>query len=201
MELDDFKEVYKSYAGEAASANQDIDGMINRESKGPLAVMKKNAGMGLFIYPSAIIFYMGIFSIVLGISEVVRSPINWILFAVFFMEFTVSVINYFAIKKLQLAGGTVKDNMLNKVNLLRQVSNTSVLLYIALFCMMPLFIEADIYFHLNGQFQGVAKINVFIRIAWYVLIFGGMFVIRRDTQRLQYNHYLGRLKRVLTQMQ
>jgi len=61
--------------------------------------------------------------------------------------------------------------------------------------------ETDLHFHLTGEFRGLGKINILIRIAWYVLIFSCLFVIKKESQRQQYDQYLNKLQSLLLQIQ
>jgi len=43
------------------------------------------------------------------------------------------------------------------------------------------------------------KINVFIRIAWYIIIFGGLLIIKSKFQKQNYDVYLDELSGILKQ--
>jgi hypothetical protein len=198
MELDEFKELYKRSADEQTLANQNITDMITQESQGPLAQLQKKTKFTLYLFPLAIVFFAGLFIPALGVQDASHNVTMWLLFLALFSEYIVSVLNYYTIKKMQRASGNVRENLLKKMNTLRLRYKLYFILYIALFLMMPAALELS---HFTGHFAGLAKINPFIRVAWYILVFGCLFVIKKEAQKQQYEQYLDQLKRLLDQMQ
>jgi hypothetical protein len=197
MELDEFKELYNRSADEKTLTDQNITDMITQESQGPLAQLQKKTKYTLYLFPLSIIFFVSAF-IALGAHEISHNVTMWLLFLALFSEYIVSVLNYYTIKKMQQASGNVRENLLKKMNTLRLRYKLYFILYISLFLMMPAALELS---HFTGHFAGLAKINPFIRIAWYVLVFGCLFVIKKEAQKQQYEQYLDQLKRLLDQMQ
>jgi hypothetical protein len=198
MELDEFKALYNRSADEQTLTDQNITDMITHESQGPLAQLQKKTKYTLYLFPLSIIFFAGLFIPALGAGEISHNVPMWLLFFVLFTEYIVSVLNYFTIKKMQQASGNVRENLLKKMSVLRLRYKLYFILYIALFLMMPAYLELS---HFTGHFAGLAKINPFIRVAWYVLVFGCLFVIKKEAQKQQYEQYLDQLKRLLDQMQ
>jgi len=198
MELDEFKELYNRSADERILTDETITDMITQESQGPLAQLQKKTKYTLYLFPLSIIFFAGLFIPALGAREIAHNATMWLLFLALFSEYIVSVLNYFTIKKMQQASGNVRENLLKKMSVLRLRYKLYFILYIALFLMMPACLELS---HFTGHFAGLAKINPFIRVAWYILIFGCLFYIKREAQRQQYDQYLDQLKGLLDQMQ
>jgi len=196
MELDEFKELCNRSADEQTLANQNITDMITQESRGPLAQLQKKTKYTLYLFPLSLIFFACLFIPAFGAGGI-NVPMLLVFF-VLFTEYIVSVLNYYTIKKMQQASGNVRENLLKKMNVLRLRYKLYFILYITLFLMMPAYLELS---HFTGHFAGLAKINPFIRVAWYILVFGCLFVIKKEAQKQQYEQYLDQLKRLLDQMQ
>ena len=199
MELDEFKELYNSSTDKQTPSNQNIMDIIHRESQGPLAGLQKNIKYTLYIFPVAMVVYIGLFIYVASIHDATHHLGSWVIFLILFPEYLVSVLNYYTIKKLQDPGGKVKENLANKVRLLKKRYKWYLLINGFLLAMVPLFIEADFHYHLDCEFAGIGKINVFIRIAWYIIIFGGLFIIKSKYQKQNYDVYLDELSGILKQ--
>lgn len=201
MELDEFKELYNSSTDQAKPINQNIMEMIQRESKGPLAQLQKKIKYTLYLFPASLVFFLGLFIPVLGVHETAHTVSLWLLFLALFSEYVVALLNYYTIKKIQHNTGTVKQNLLNKISLIRRRYNWYYMIYVTLFLMMPLYLELGIHFPAVGTFRGLGRINVFIRIAGYIVIFGSIFIIKKKSQEQLYSAYLDQLKKLAEQMQ
>jgi len=199
MELDEFKELYNSSTNKQTPSNQNIMDIIHRESQGPLAELQKKIKYTLYIFPIAMTIYLGLFIYVMGINQLPQHFGTWVVFLILLPEYIVSVLNYYTIKKLQKPGGNVKENLANKVSLLKKRYKWYLLINGFLLALVPVFIEADFHYHLDGEFAGIGKINVFIRIAWYIIIFGGLLIIKSKFQKQNYDVYLDELSGILKQ--
>jgi hypothetical protein len=199
MELDEFKELYNSSTDKQTQSNQNIMDIIHRESQGPLAELQKKIKYTLYIFPIAMTIYMGLFIYVMGINQLPQHFGTWVVFLILLPEYIVSVLNYYTIKKLQNPAGNIKENLLNKVSLLKKRYKWYLLINGFLLALVPVFIEADFHYHLDGEFAGIGKINVFIRIAWYIIIFGGLLIIKSKFQKQNYDVYLDELSGILKQ--
>jgi len=199
MELDEFKELYNSSTDKQTPSNQNIMDIIHRESQSPLAELQKKIKYTLYIFPIAMTIYMGLFIYVMGINQLPQHFGTWVVFLILLPEYIVSVLNYYTIKKLQNPAGNIKENLLNKVSLLKKRYKWYLLINGFLLALVPVFIEADFHYHLDGEFAGIGKINVFIRIAWYIIIFGGLLIIKSKFQKQNYDVYLDELSGILKQ--
>ena len=199
MELDEFKELYNSSTDKQTQSNQNIMDIIHSESQGPLAELQKKIKYTLYIFPIAMTIYMGLFIYVMGIKQLPQHFGTWVVFLILLPEYIVSVLNYYTIKKLQNPAGNIKENLLNKVSLLKKRYKWYLLINGFLLALVPVFIEADFHYHLDGEFAGIGKINVFIRIAWYIIIFGGLLIIKSKFQKQNYDVYLDELSGILKQ--
>ena len=199
MELDEFKELYNSSTDKQTQPNQNIMDIIHRESQSPLAELQKKIKYTLYIFPIAMTIYMGLFIYVMGINQLPQHFGTWVVFLILLPEYIVSVLNYYTIKKLQNPAGNIKENLLNKVSLLKKRYKWYLLINGFLLALVPVFIEADFHYHLDGEFAGIGKINVFIRIAWYIIIFGGLLIIKSKFQKQNYDVYLDELSGILKQ--
>lgn len=201
MELDEFKELYNSSTDRPISTNQNIMEMITLKSKGPLAELQKKINYTLYLFPLSIVFFLGLFIPALGAKEVAHNVTLWLLFLILFSEYVVAVLNHFTIKKIQQQTGNVRENLLSKIALIKRRYKWYYVIYVVLFLMMPAYVELGIHYPAIGAFHGVGKINVFIRIAWYILIFGCIFVIKKKSQEQLYDQYLDQLNSLAGQMQ
>ena len=199
MELDEFKELYNSSTDKQTPSNQNIMDIIHRESQSPLAGLQKKIKYTLYIFPVAMTIYMGLFIYVMGINQLPQHFGTWVVFLILLPEYIVSVLNYYTIKKLQNPAGNIKENLLNKVSLLKKRYKWYLLINGFLLAFVPVFIEADFHYHLDGEFAGIGKINVFIRIAWYIIIFGGLLILKSKYQKQNYDVYLDELSGILKQ--
>jgi hypothetical protein len=199
MELDEFKELYNGSTDKQTELNQNIMDIIHSESQSPLAELQKKIKYTLYIFPVAMVIYAGLFIYVAGIHAATHHLGSWVIFLILFPEYLVSVLNYYTIKKLQKPGGNVKENLANKVDLLKKRYKWYLLINGFLLALVPVFIEADFHYHLDGEFAGIGKINVFIRIAWYIIIFGGLLIIKSKFQKQNYDVYLDELSGILKQ--
>ena len=197
MELEEFKEMYNSSLAGALVLSTDLNDVIMGKSRGPLAKLEKNLVQLLYILPTFIIAFGGIVSLVIGFGEMARNPVFVLLFIIFFSEFLFSVSSYFTVKKMQDNIGDVKGALINKIAMLKRFFKWHLIIYIGLFLLMPLYLELNIHFQFTPN--GVGKINVFIRLAWYVLIFFPLYKIKQEQLRLNFTWYLDELNGVLEQ--
>ena len=156
----------------------------------------------LYLLPISMLFFAGILASVIGIDELTNVPVIWILILIiFFVELVLSLLNYFTIKKIQKLSGNIRETLVKKVMLLKLRYKWYFILNAVLFLLMPVFIEVNIHFVPNGQFHGIGeKINPFIRIAWYLVVFIPVLVIKNESQKQNYGQYLDKLNALLKQM-
>jgi hypothetical protein len=197
MELEEFKEMYNSSIGQAPVLSADVNDIVLGKSRGPLAKLEKNLVQLLYILLIAIVLFGAINMLVIGFGETVRNPVFVILFIIFFSEFLFSVFSYVTVKKMQDTMGDVKGALINKIATLKRFFKWHLIIYIGLFLLMPLYLELNIHFQFTPN--GVGKINVFIRLAWYVLIFFPLYKIKQEQLRLNFTWYLDELNGVLAQ--
>jgi len=197
MELEEFKEMYNSSVAQAPVLSADVKDIVTGKSHGPLAKLEKNLVQLLYILPLFIIAFGGIVSLVLGFGEMARNPILVLVFIVFVAEILFSVFSYFTVKKMQDNMGDVKGALIHKIATLKRFFKWHLIIYIGLFLLMPLYLELNIHFQFTPN--GVGKINVFIRLAWYVLIFFPLYKIKQEQLKQNFTWYLDELNGVLKQ--
>src|SRR6202012_1574365 len=148
MELDEFKELYNSSTNKQTPSNQNIMDIIHRESQGPLAELQKKIKYTLYIFPITMLIYLGLFIYVMGPDGFTYHLSTSVVFIILLPEYVVSLLNYYTIKKLQNPAGNVKENLANKVSLLKKRYKWYLLINGFLLALVPLFIEADFHYHL-----------------------------------------------------
>jgi hypothetical protein len=194
MELDELKEMWNR-ADQTASANYNVTELIYRDSKSPLAAIERNLKFALLVFPLVAILFTGNF---LGSSH--QSPTRILLFAILFIEFLFSLLNYGLIKKIQQPEGDIKTSLLNKVSLLQKLCGLYVYVQLGLYALMVVLLEISMYFQLDNNFNGWAKINPAIRTTVYVVFLVVQLVIKRISQKKLYGQYLDQLNNLALQM-
>ena len=197
MELDEFKTLYNTAVNQPAPVNQNINDMLTIESKAPLAKLQKSNKNLFYILPSMIFLLIVVYGLVIGFKETVQNPVLVILFIIFLSELALAVLNFFTIKKVQAAAGNVRETLLNKVTLLNQRYKWYLWINACLFSLMPAYTELNVHYQFTPN--GLGKINVFIRMAWYCLIFIPLFFIKKEQLNQSFFQYLDKLKEVLGQ--
>jgi len=197
MGLDEFKELYNNSV-DLPMIEMHYPNISNTgKSQGALVTLQKNITYALYISSAAIVLYAGVITAAIGIHDFIQNPVNDIMLSILFTEFLVSLINYFTVKKMQNPVGKIKENLLYKLSLLKLRYKWYYILNVGLFLLMPLYVELDLQSH--GLYHGLGKINVFIRLAWYIIVFGCLFVIKKEAQKQQFGHYLDQLGQLLKQ--
>jgi hypothetical protein len=196
MELDDLRAVWNKSTNQLPK-NNNIMEMICRDPKGPLSSIKKTIKYTLYLFPSAAVLFAGSF-IGAGV-EPFNNPVLLLVFLSLFSEYIFSLFNYFTIKKMENPAGNIRDNLDRKIAVLKLRNWWSLIMYMILFLLMPVWVELNIHLP-GGSFHGLTRFNPVIRLLWYAVIFIPLFVIRRDFQRKSYDPYLEKLKELVQQM-
>jgi hypothetical protein len=200
MELDELKTLLDKTAAGPIAANQKIADIITLDSLGPLAQLKKKIKFILYLLPITMLLFAGILASVIGMDELKNIPVIWIL-VIFFVKLVLSLLNYYTIIRIQKLNGNIRDTLVKKVQLLKLRYKWYFIVNAALFLLMPVFIELDINFAPHGYFHGLGeKINPFIRMAWYLVVFIPILVIKNESQKQNYGRYLDKLNALLKQM-
>jgi hypothetical protein len=194
MELDEFKEMWNR-ADQLTVANYNVTELIYRDSKSPLAAIEKNLKAGLFIFPFVALLFTGQF-----LSSDHQSPTRVLLFAILFIEFLFSLLNYGLVKKIQQPKGDIKASVLSKVSLLQKLCSMYVYVQLGLYALMAVLLEISMYFQLDSNFNGWAKVNPVIRVGVYVIFLVVQLVIKRASQKKLYGRYLDQLNKLALQL-
>jgi hypothetical protein len=194
MELDEFKKIWNR-GDQLTVANYNVTELIYRDSKSPLAAIAKNLKAALFIFPFVALLFAGQF-----LSSDHQSPTRVLLFAILFIEFLFSLLNYGLIKKIQQPKGDIKTSLLSKVSLLKKLCSMYVYVQLGLYAVMAVLLEIGMYFQLDSNFNGWAKVNLLIRIAVYMIFLVVQLIIKRVSQKKLYGGYLDQLNNLAVQL-
>ena len=194
MELDEFKEIWNR-ADQITTAGYNVTELIYRDSKSPLAAIEKNLKTALFIFPFVAVLFIGQF-----LNSNHQSPTRVLLFAILIIEFLFSLLNYGVIKKIQQPGGNIKQNLFNRVLLLQKLCGMYLYVQLGLYTLMAVLLEISMYFQLDSNFNGWAKINPAIRIGVYIIFLVVQLLIKKASQKKLYGRYLDQLNNLALQL-
>ncbi len=195
MELDELKEMWNR-ADQITTAGYNVTELIYRDSKSPLAAIEKNLKTALFIFPFVVVLFAGQF-----LSNSHQSPTRMLLFAILFIEFLFSLLNYGLVKKMQQPGGNIRENLLTRVSLLQKLCGMYVYVQLGLYALMAVLLEISMYFQWDSNFNGWAKINPGIRIGVYIVFLVVQLLIKKASQKKLYGRYLDQLNNLALQLE
>jgi len=197
MEINEFKNLFDKNTNQSTIINNDMMTMIYTDTKSPLGTLEKKLRVTLYIFPFVLLLFGGRF-----LTEGSRhSPTAWLLFAILFLEFLVSLLNYAVTRKIRKPEGPVKQNLLSRVNLLENRYRWYLMLHHSMILLMAVLLEISMHYHLDSNFDGWSKVNPALRIAVYVIFFMLQYIIKRRSQKEHYGQYLEKLHQLIDEMQ
>jgi len=196
MEIDDLKKSWDEAFPPAAMGNK-IPEMILEHKQSPLAMLEKKTKIALWIFPFVAILFAGTFY---DHPLVRHSPAMWLLFFILFTEFLFSVFNLFVIRKIRNTEGNIRENLVNRIQLLRKGFNWFLKVYISLYVIMVVLLEVSMYYQVDGLVEGWHRLPVLIRGIVYVFVLALIYQAKRFSQQEHFGNYLEQLKTIMGQI-
>src|SRR6266542_2341149 len=132
MEMDELKNMWDKGI-ELPKEERNLTKMILTGKNGPLTVLEKKTWIAFCIFPFVGLLFAGTF---FDHPLARHSLAMWLLFATLFVEFGFSIFNLVTLRKMRDAQGSIRENLLSRINMLGQRFQLFLQIYIALYLLM-----------------------------------------------------------------
>ena len=199
MELDDLKHQWQRADNIQKIKNQNIMELIQHESHGPVAALKKSFKkqmIAMTVVPIAIIA-----TNLHHIDKTLTSALFW-----FYVVFCIGVIlfarlNYSVVKKMEGMDGVVKSNLEQQIFILEtRLRQNLIGIRVALLFFIVL-TEVLPYFQHFRMLHTWHSLSPFIRFGAYTALFLFQYFVSRTISRRKFGQHIARLKELVKQMQ
>jgi glucan phosphoethanolaminetransferase (alkaline phosphatase superfamily) len=178
MELDDFKNDWNTI-GIQSGENDALLSLLKGNGKSPLALIQRKLKFTMLFFPLALIAVGG--SLLFG-------PFNLlmlVLFIILSIEFIFAALNFRTVNHLTRMQGSVKENILNKMRIIKGRLTLYRVLHMLLYALLIVLLEISIYHSGNLEFEWWNKIHFLIRTGLYIIF----LVFQYRVKRSEYNEY------------
>jgi len=198
MEMEEFKDMVNKSADKAAPKNNDVMKIIYADDKGPLATLEKKLKVTLYIFPFVVVLFCGRFFTKDAMQHISTA---WLLYAILSLEFFVSLFNYRVTQKLRRQEGSVKANLMAKVQLLQNRYNWYFRVHNMMILLMAVLLEITMHYHWDSNFDGWSNVNPILRVSVYIIFFAAQYLVKHHSQKKQYGQYLDHLNTLASQIE
>jgi hypothetical protein len=122
-----------------------------------------------------------------------------LLYFILSIESLIALIALLQIRSLEKPERNVKYNLLYRIRKLRFIFRSYIILNCFLYILLSILLEFSMAHHWNSNFDGFAKLPVFIRIFIYLLFISFQYLIKLRSFQKNYGSYLTNMIRILDQ--
>jgi hypothetical protein len=198
MEMEEFKDMVNKSADKVTPIHNDVMKIIYTDNRSPLATLEKKLKVTLYIFPFVLVLFCGRLFTKDAMQHISTA---WLLFAILSLEFFVSLFNYRVTKKLRRQEGSVKANLMVKVQLLQNRYNWYFRVHNMMMLLMAVLLEITIHYHWDSNFDGWSNVNPILRVSMYIIFFAAQYLVKHHSQKKQYGQYLDHLNTLASQIE
>lgn len=196
MEMDELKTLWDKGI-DLSKSNNDLSETKWADKSGPLAMLEKKNWIAFWLFPLAALLFAGTF---VEHSLARHSLAMWLLLAILFAEFVFTIFNLITLKGMRNTQGSIRKNLLNRINMLGERFQLFLLIYVALYLVMAVLLEVTMHYRMDRLFDTWANVSWVIRVFTYVALLTVIFLAKRSSQNKHFGVYLQKLKTVAEQM-
>jgi hypothetical protein len=122
-----------------------------------------------------------------------------LLYFILSVESLIALIALLRIRSLEKPVGNIKQTLLHRIRQLQSIFRSYIFLNCFLYILMAILLEYSMAHHWNSNFDGFAKLPVFIRILIYLLFISFQYFIKLRSFQKNYGAHLNNMIRILDQ--
>lgn len=197
MEMDELKNMWDQGTNLPKQKNN-LSEMLSTDKHNPLLMLEKKTWIAFWIFPLVGLLFAGTF---FEHALARHSLVMWLLFATLFAEFIFTVFNLITFRQMQNAQGSIRENLLNRINILSQRFQVFLQIYIAMYLLMAVLLEIALNHHLDSLFDSWGHVSWVIRVFTYSVVITIIYLAKRSSQKKHYGVYLQQIRNIADQMQ
>lgn len=198
MELDDLKQKWTTSNEKIKLPDRDILDMIQNDSQGPVAKLKRRFRKGMVLLPAI--------AIITATRLAQKHGFIYEVFTWYFITFCLLItlyfyLNYRVVSQIQTVEGDVKTNLKRQVLLLQTGLKWRLLITRGLMILFIILLEFLMQLKQDNGFEGWHHQPIFLRLLVYAGTFSGFYLLTKFATNLRYKKHIRHLESLTEQMQ